>query len=380
MIELFSRDVHMESPADQSADFVELFFDLVFVYAITRITAETAHHLDWPHVLRAILVLWLIWWGWTQYTWALNAAHTGLAVVRTVVLAATGMAFVMASYAGEAFAAKALWFAVPYILIRIIGLILYIRVTTNLAGHREAIIAFAAPSMLGLLAVLCGALAGPDMRVWWWLGAILLDFLAGFLGGKAEGWRIHAGHFSERHGLILIIALGESLIVAATGVGSMEHVHDIYIVGGLAVGLTCLLWWSYFSWIREQMEEALAHTQGARQAAMARDAYSFLHFPAIGGIIAIAVAYEKIIMHPHDPLTAPVACCLGAGYILFVGSTAAAYWRTGGMILVPRLVVMTVAAFGVYLCIGHPPYMAMSILVASLLALFGIEWRRCRVH
>jgi low temperature requirement protein LtrA len=380
MNNLFRRDANLGSPADQSADFVELFFDLVFVYAITRITAVTAHHLDWPHVLRSILVLWLIWWGWTQFTWALNAAHTGLAIVRTVVLIATGVAFVMASFAGDAFEHKALWFAVPYVIIRIIGLSLYIRVTSNLQGHRDAVIAFAVPSALGLLAVLTGALSDPEARVWWWLGAIALDFLAGYLGGRAEGWRLHAGHFVERHGLILIIALGESLIVAAAAVGSMEHVHDFFIVGGLAVGLTCLLWWSYFSWIREQMEEALDHAKGSRQATLARDAFSFLHFPLICGIIGIAVAYEIILMHPHDLLTAPVAYCMGGGYILFVGSTAAAYWRAGGMILVPRLMIMTAAAIGVYLCIGQPPYIAMAILVFSLLVLFGIEWKKCSLQ
>ena len=209
MKKILLRSKNLVSPSEQSADFVELFFDLVFVYAITRITSLTANHLDTEHVLQSLLIFWLIWWAWTQFTWALNAANTKIAEVRLIVLIATGIAFVMASSTDFAFTEGVLWFAIPYVIIRIIGLALYIRVTTNLNGHRSAVIGFALLSITGLIAVLAGAMVDPSLRIIFWLGAILLDMLAGFIGGRAEGWSLQSKHFGERHSLIIIIALGE---------------------------------------------------------------------------------------------------------------------------------------------------------------------------
>jgi len=172
------------SPIEQGVDFIELFFDLVFVYAITRITFLTAHHLDVKHVLQGILIFWLVWWGWTQFTWALNAANTKYAKVRVMVLIATGVAFFMASSIKFAFTDAVLWFAIPYILIRIIGIILYISVTTNLKGQHTAVLLFALLSMTGLVAVLAGAFVSPSLRVYFWLSAIALDMLASYIAGR----------------------------------------------------------------------------------------------------------------------------------------------------------------------------------------------------
>jgi low temperature requirement protein LtrA len=378
MIEkILFRNKNLAAPNSQSADFIELFFDLVFVYAITGVTASTAHHLDPPHVLRSILVFWLIWWGWTQFTWALNAANTRLAEVRLVMLLATGVAFVMASSVESAFTAGVLWFAIPYIIGRVIGIGLYIRVTRNFSGQPTVIYNFAMISLTGLFAVLAGALAGPEARVWWWLAAIFLDMLAGFIGGRSEGWELQAGHFAERHGLIVIIALGESLIVAASAVSAQIRSADLLIVSGLAVLVTCLMWWSYFAWIHEHLEHKMATVEGAEQAPAARDSYSFIHFPLICGIIGVAVGFEKIIAHPHDLLSAPVAYSLGVGVVLYIGFIAFAVWRMDRTFLLPRLAIILFTGLGVILSIGMPPFWALAIMALGLLLLILVEWRKC---
>ncbi len=166
---------NLSSPDVQGADFVELFFDLVFVYAITRITSYTAHHLDTSHIPIALVTFWLIWWGWTQFTWTLNAANTKLAHVRLLVLLATGVAFVMASSVGEAFGDGVMWFAVPYVIIRTIGIALYARVTTGKDAPQRTR-AFAIPSFIGLIAIMAGALADPSIRIWLWLLAFWIRF------------------------------------------------------------------------------------------------------------------------------------------------------------------------------------------------------------
>jgi low temperature requirement protein LtrA len=373
----FFTGKNLSSPDVQGADFVELFFDLVFVYAITRITTYTAHHLDASHIPIALITFWLIWWGWTQYTWSLNAANTKLAFVRLMVLLATGVAFVMASSVGEAFGDGVMWFAIPYVIIRTIGIALYARVTTG-KGAPQRVRAFAIPSFIGLIAIMAGALSDPSTRIWWWSGAILFDMVAGYFGGREDGWDIKFGHFAERHGLIVIIALGESLIVAAHAVGSQDRSLEILIVGGLAVLVTCLLWWSYFSWIFEHMEKKLSELSGSKQASSGRDAYSFLHFPIICGIIGVAVGFEKILGHPHDLLSIPTAAALGGGYLLFTGFTALSVWRLGSIFLTPRMVILLTSIIGIVFSVGHPPYMAFSIVALSLILINIFEWKMCR--
>lgn len=371
---------NLASPIDQGVDFIELFFDLIFVYAITRITFLTAHHLDVTHVLQGVLVFWLVWWGWTQFTWALNAANTKFAKVRVMVLIATGVAFFMASSIKFAFTDAVLWFAIPYILIRIIGIVLYIRVTTNLQGQNSAVLLFALLSITGLIAVLAGAFVSPYLRVYFWLGAIALDLFASFIAGRRDGWNLNSKHFAERHGLIVIIALGESLIVAGSAVsnGNVMASSELLIVGTLAVLVTCLLWWSYFSWMHEKMDESFSQKEGSTQAMMARDAFSLMHFPLICGIIGIAIGFEKILQHPNEVLSLPVAAALGGGYLLFIGFGTLALWRSSKMVLIPRFMILALSSIGIIFTIGHPVKYGLSVIAISLFLLFLIEWRMCK--
>ena len=158
-----ARSLH--APAGQSVAFVELFFDLVFVFAVTQVTTVTAEHLDPRGVGRAVLIFWLIWWAWTQFTWTLNPADTRHIAVQVVTLVATAAAFVMAASVSLAFGDGALWFAVPYVVVRVLGLGLQVRIATTAeaSGHPDApryprqVMGWAAMSCLGLAAVLAGA-------------------------------------------------------------------------------------------------------------------------------------------------------------------------------------------------------------------------------
>lgn len=375
---IFYSNKNLATPDEQGADFVELFFDLVFVFAITRVTYVTAHSSNAFQVLQSGLIFWLIWWGWTQFTWTLNAANTRLAQIRMTVLIATGLAFVMASSVAEAFDDGVFWFVVPYILIRVIGIGLVTRVTTNVNEDQKRIIAFTIPSIIGWILLLMGAFSNPEVRIWWWIAALIFDMVAGYFGGKADGWDVKANHFAERHGLIVIIALGESLIVAASAVTKHGLSQDMLLVGLLAVLVTCLLWWSYFSWINEYLEKHLSEKSGRKQATLARDAYSFTHFPLICGIIGIAVGFEKILAHPNYLLDNSVALALGTGYIFFVGFTALSVWLTSGLFLLPRVLLLILTTIGIILSINQPPFVALGIMAIGLTLLTLIEWKKCR--
>ena len=378
MRNIFAPSKQLITHHEQGADVVELFFDLVFVYAITRITSLTAHDIDSTHVIQSMFIFWLIWWGWTQFTWTLNAANTRIAEVRMMVLVATGVAFVMASSVGSAFGNGVMWFALPYVIIRVIGIGLMVRVTANSDVGRSRIIAFTIPSIIAWIALLIGALADPTQRIWWWIIAIAFDMLSAYFGGRAEGMDLQPKHFAERHSLIVIIALGESLIVAANAVSVQDRSQDLLVVGGLALLVTCLLWWSYFSWINEHLEEHLSRKSGSKQAQLGAVAYSIMHFPLVFGIIGIAVGFEKILTHANDLLSVPVALTLGGGYVLFVGFTAASVWKTSKLILIPRLTILFISSIAIAFTVGLPSYMALSIIAVSLILVTFIEWKKCR--
>jgi low temperature requirement protein LtrA len=286
----------------------------------------------------------------------------------------------MAVSTDQAFKEGVLWFAIPYIGVRLLGLGLQFRVTVGDDGSRGPLMVWFGLSLTGLAAVLGGGLADPAARVWWWLAAIVLDLTAGMFGGKKEGWNVRAKHFSERHSLIVIIALGESLIVAASAVSASDRTIGVAITGGFALLVTCLLWWSYFALIREHMEDALDNASGAAKTRMGRDVFSFIHYPLVCGIIGIAIGFEKILSHPEVPLTMPVALALGGGVILFVGSTAASLWRASGIVLVPRLIVIAAIAGCTYLFIGRSPEFALGLIGAGLILMLAIEWRRMRIR
>ena len=333
------------SPDDQNVTFVELFFDLVFVFSVTQIVGLLHADLGWAGAGRAVLVFWLVWWAWTQFTWALNAADTTHPFVELGALAATAVAFFMAVSVPAAFAGGALGFAVPYVLVRLIGLGLYGRVAEVADPTQHAAVrTFAAVSLGGLAAVIAGALAGGEAQYWLWGMTILLDVIAAAVGGRAEGWNLHPEHFGERHGLFVIIALGETLIVAAAGLTGSTWTPSLVAVAVASVGLTCALWWTYFPRAKPRLDEELARRSGAEQSTMARDVFSLAHFPMLCGVVAYAVAVEDAVSHPDAPLALAARLALGAGVLLFVGGMALATWIAVRRWLVPRALLATATA------------------------------------
>jgi low temperature requirement protein LtrA len=362
------------APEGQSATYVELFFDLVFVFALTEVTSYTVHHLDWGGVFRATLSFWLVWWAWTQWTWALNPADTEHGLVRLGTLGGTALAFLMAVSLGGAFEEDGgLWFVVPYIGVRIGGLALYAWVTSVEREQLAAVRSFALFSSAGLLAALVGGIASPEHRAWWWLGTVVLDFIAAGSSGRSGQWNLHPAHFAERHGLFVIIALGESLVVAAAVVVGAERSIELVGVAIGAVAVTCLLWWTYFGWFNEGLEERMAALSGKAQSTLARDTYSLMHFPLIAGIVGVAVGFEEMIAHPDEPLARPVLLALAAGVGLFLGASVLAWARAWGQVLWWRLAILVLLYPALALTAGTPPAIALAFIVLTLGALVAVE-------
>ena len=354
--------------------FVELFFDLVFVFAVTQLTALTAHDLTPAGILRSILLGWLIWWAWTQFTWTLNPADTTHPTVRVVTLAATAVALVMSASVQQAFTEGVLWFAAPYVVVRVLGMGLQIRVELERVGQSHAgVIRWVGFSVIGLVLVLVGALADPDLRPWIWLLAIVADVVAAAVAGRNAVWDLDPSHLSERHGLFVIIAIGESLIIAGTAVAEVERTVPLEAAAGAAILVAALLWWTYFGWLKEGLEHLYAAVPPERNGPVARDAFSLAHFPLVAGIVGFAVALEEIGAHPAEPAAPVVLASLGIGVSLFVASSALSLRLCGGPVLMARLAFLAAMMVGLVLAAPFAPVWPLLVVAVALLGIVLVE-------
>ena len=368
------------SPENQNVTFVELFFDLVFVFSVTQVVGLLHDGLEWQTVGQAILVFWLVWWAWTQFTWTLNAANTTHSLVQFGTLMATAVAFFMAVALPEAFGDRALWFATTYVLVRAIGLFLNYWIASGDPAQRAAVRTFFLLSCGGFVLVLIGGFLGGQWQFWLWAVAILLDFVSVLVVGRFEGWNVRPAHFAERHGLFVIIALGETLIVAAGRVTGSSWTDSLITIAILAVAITCTLWWSYFPRAKPLLDHALEASQGIIKTQIARDAFSLWHFFMLLGVIAYAFAVEESVAHPGEPLFFESRLALGAGLLLFVGGMAVAIWRATKRVLVPRLFLILGTSIAILLLSTVTAVVSLGIALIGILIIAIVEQRTLEVN
>ncbi len=361
------------APEEQPVTFVELFFDLVFVFSLTKVVGLLHHDFGWAAAGRAALVFWLVWWAWTQFTWALNAADTKHTLVRLGTLLATAVTFFMAIAVPEAMGERSLWFAVSYVIVRAIGLGMYLWVVWWHSAHRRAVISFAAMSAFGLCAVLAGGAVGGTAQYGLWGLAIALDVLAGLVSTKKEGFRVQPAHFGERHALFVIIALGETLVVAAGGVTGAAWTIDVLEIAALAVATTCALWWTYFPLSKPRLEGALHAQSAASQSNIAGDAFSLLHFPVLCGIVAFALAVEQSLAHAGQTMPREGTAALAASVLLFVGGTGLALWRATGRVPFARLALAAATGLTIAFARGISVHTSLVIALAGATAVAVFE-------
>jgi low temperature requirement protein LtrA len=354
------------SPEDQKVTFVELFFDLVFVFCVTQVVSLLHDGVTWKAVGEVVLVFWLVWWGWTQFTWALNAADTTHPSVEVATLVATGVAFFLAVGIPSAFHGHSLWFAGTYVTVRVLGLLVYDWVAWADASQRAAVRYFSLVSVGGLVSVLVGGYLGGTWQYVWWAIAIGLDLVAAGIGGSAEGWNLHPEHFSERHGLFVIIALGESVIVAALSLAEGEWPAQQVVAAVLAVAVAGTMWWSYFARSKQELDHALEAVEGRERSMLARDAYSVIHFPMLLGIIAFATTVEHALAHPADPLGAAGRALLASSVLLFAGGMALALKRAGRPIPFARRWLPLLTAAAVFAWTDAPALLSLTILLVGM--------------
>jgi low temperature requirement protein LtrA len=295
---------------------LELFFDLVVVFAITQVTQLMSNDLTWAGVGHGMLVLAAIWWLWTGYAWLTNTLEPEAGVVRAGMLAAmTGM-FLVALAVPAAFGHEGVLFAVAYLVVRLINLALYGISRRDNRRLSRALMRFATREAIAPVLILSAAFVDPPWREALWLIGLAAVYSDAVLGRGREA-TISPGHFAERYGLIVIIALGESII--ALGVGAAHGSLTLGIVSASVLGILVIaaLWWAYFDVLAVLVQRQLSQTSGSTQAQLARDHYRFLHLPMIAGIVLFALGLHETIEDVGEPLGAVPAVALFGGLSLY---------------------------------------------------------------
>lgn len=327
---------------------LELFFDLVFVFTVTQLTARFAANISIPELLRIGLLLGIIWWMYAGYAWLTNAVAptnswrrgllvTGMAGFLTIALAVPG------AFAGSGWA-----YGVGYFVVNLVHSGLFM--VSGGPGAARAMRRLASLNLTSATLVLVGGFLPEPGRYGVWTAAFALQIASPYLH-SIEGFSVSPAHFVERHGLVVIVALGESVVAIGLGVGS-HLTGELLLVAVLGLVLAYYLWWAYFGGDDVRAEHALAAIDDAlRRARAALAAYGYAHYFLLLGIVIVAAALKKTIGHPFEALHWPAAVALGGGVALFLAGDL---------------------AFRRILAIGRPWYRLVGLAVAVVTVPLGL--------
>ncbi|HKY26255.1 MAG TPA: low temperature requirement protein A [Gaiella sp.] len=351
---------------------LELFFDLVFVLAFTQCTALMAADPDWAGVVRGLFVLTVLWWTWAGYAWLTSVVDPEEGAVRIAIFAAMAAMLVAALAVPGSFDDDALAFACAYAIVRIAHIGLFLIASREERLLRRSVTGLALSTAIGIGLLTAASAADGVLQAGLWALAIALDMGLPFLFW-AEGWQLFPAHFAERHGLILIIALGESIV--AIGIGS-EAVVDLSVIvaATLGVAIAAGLWWIYFDvtvWVAERRLSRMP--AGREQNEVARDAYSYLHLAMVAGIVLLALGMKKTLEEPAHALKAVPAVALVGGVATYLLAIVAFRWRLLHTLGRVRPITAIVLLALVPLALELPAYATVALVVVVLWALIVFE-------
>jgi low temperature requirement protein LtrA len=357
---------------DERVTPLELFFDLVFVLAITQCTALMARDPTWHGLAQGVLVLCVLWWSWVGYAWLTSVVDPEEGAVRLVMFAAMAALLVSALCVPAAFDDSALLFAGAYAVVRSGQIALFMLASRDDPALRSSVIGLAVGTAVGTSLLVGASFADGTVQGAIWVVAIILDVAGPYFFG-ADGWRLVPGHFAERHGLIIIIALGESIVVI--GAGSESGV-GLGVVAAAVVGtaIAACLWWLYFDIVALVAARRLGNAPAGRERnEIARDSFSYLHFPMVAGIVLIALGLKKSLAHVSDPLEVEPAVALLGGAATYLLAHVAFRMRNVHRFSPHRVAAAAVCLALVPAAVEVPALVTMSLLAAVLVALIVYE-------
>jgi low temperature requirement protein LtrA len=354
---------------------LELFFDLVFVLTLTQCTALMAAQPTWQGLAKGLLALGILWWAWVGYAWLTSVVDPEEGAVRLALIAAMAAMLVVALAIPQAFEERGLLFAGGLAVVRVAHIVLFMIASRDDPDLRSSVVGLAISTALGVGIIAGASFTDGALQGGLWGLALALD-----MGGPAffgvAGWRLEPEHFAERHGLIVIIALGESIV--AIGVGA-EHGLDAGVVVGavLGVGLSAALWWLYFDVVALVAARRLEHAAPGRERnQIARDSFSFLHLPMVAGIVLVALGFKKTLEHVGDALEIEIAVAMLGGFVLYLLAHVAFRWRNVHRFSAPRVVAAAVLAALTPVAVEIPAEATLAVALLVFAVLIAYEHHR----
>jgi low temperature requirement protein LtrA len=366
---------------------LELFFDLVFVFALTQVTAFMADELSWHGILRGVLVLMLLWWAWTGYAWLASVASADERPIKLSILAGMAAMFVLALCIPEAFddmpggLSGPVVLAVCYLLFRAMHLVMFLIISREDAGLRKQVLRFALSVAASSLVLLVASQFDGWLQTGLWVLALIADYVGTALGGF-RGWRMPSpGHFSERHGLIIIVALGESIVAIGVGVAQEPITWVIIAASVLGLLLASALWWAYFDISALLGEHALVSEAPETRARLARNAYSYVHLPLMLGIVLVAFGLKEVLLYVSDsshhtltdPLPRVALAALVGGVVLYLLGHVLFKWLTVHDISVVRLATSGVLLAAIPLMVALPALIQLTVVAVIVTCAMVVE-------
>jgi low temperature requirement protein LtrA len=351
---------------------LELFFDLVFVLAITQCTALMYGEPTWAGLAKGMLVLGILWWSWVGYAWLTSVVDPEEGAVRIALFAAMAALLIVAICVPQAFGDLALEFALAYGAVRAAHITLFVLASRDDPSLRHSVVGLAASTAIGVGLLVAASFVNGLAQGGLWALALALDMGGPFLFGS-EGWKLVPGHFAERHGLIIIIALGESIV--AIGVGAEAHLTvGIVTAAVLGITLAAALWWIYFDVVALVSARRLGRAaEGRERNELARDSYSYLHLPMVAGIVLVALALKKTLGHVGDSLDSVIAFALLGGVAFYLLGHVAFRFRHIHTINRQRLLLALVLFALLPAAVEIPALATLAIVTALLCAMIVYE-------
>jgi len=354
---------------------LELFFDLVFVFAITQVSTFVASSPTWTRLLEGMAILAVVWFAWSCYAWLGNTADAEQELVRVMLLGAMAAMLIVSLAVPHAFGADALIFGVAYFVVRLAHIGTYTLVAraqhdTTLASVVGRLSSTMLPA--AALLVLAGALSSGTARAVCWVAALGVDY-GGIVARGVEGWRINPSHFAERHGLIIIIALGESIVSLGVGASRIPLGARVIVGALLGIAVAAALWWAYFDVVALVAERRLQTADEREQALIARDSFTFLHLPMVAGIVLFAIGVKRALIHLDTHLGAVGATALCGGIALYLLSLSALKRRNIGSFNRPRIVVAAILVALIPAARAVPALVAIALVACAACGLIAFE-------
>ena len=375
MIEAAAEREHPVTP-------LELYFDLVFVFGFTQVTTVLSNNPTWSGLGHGLLILAALWWAWASYAWLTNTVDPGVGAVWGAVLVAMGAMFVAALAVPDAFGPHGVAFGVAFLIVNVMWLTLYALAARGDRDLLRAILRVAPWSLTGAALIILAGFVDGGAKTLLWLAAIVVGFIGPLFTG-VSGWRVQPAHFVERHGLIVIIAIGESLVAIGLGERRVGLTTGVIVAAVLGFIVATSFWLAYFDFFPIRGQQLLADRSGVQRTALARDIYTYLHLPMVTGIVLFAFSMKTTLAHVGDELDTIPALGLCGGPALYLLAFVALRLRIARTLSRGRLVAALACLALIPVAMSVPALVALALVAAVWVALHAYEiiwWREARAE